>query len=251
MFYLDTHLDSSMAECGTTFRGSAARFVLIGPVTRDQRIFERQLRRLGFTSFFGRRIALDTGEVSYDVLVAVSDPTGYGENAGAAGLLGLMLLVEAAADVVLVAVSTPGEEHEFVVGQVNQLCGPGSAEDCFGNLDRQLGLTCRGRLSRSPGGEHGRLSACSDRSSIGELERLLGGMRIKLDGMVQSLGVDKVEERIKLAKKIREEQVVLKEEQVKLKAAAIVAQAERLRLAELRLIESVRKDMSRESKEYV
>lgn len=187
--------------------------------------------------------------MSYDVLMAVLDPIGYREKAGAIGLLGLMLLVEAAANIVLVAVSTPREEHEFVVGQVNQLCGPGSVEDCFGNLDRQLGLTCRGRLSRSPRGEHGRLSTCLDRSLIGELERLFGGMCMKLDGMAQSLSVDKVNERIKLAKKIREEQVVLKEEQVKLKAATIIAQAEQLRLAELRLIESVRRDMSRESKE--
>jgi len=66
---------------------------------------------------------------------------------------------------------------------VNQLCGPGSAKDYFGNLDRQLGLTCRGRLSRSPGGEYSRLSACLDRSLISELERLFRGIRIKLDGM--------------------------------------------------------------------
>lgn len=240
-----------MAESVVTFRGCAARFVLIGPAARDRRVFERQLRRLGFTSFFGRRIALDTGEVSYDVLVAVSDPTGYGEKAGATGLLGLMLLVEAAADVVLVAVSTPGEEHEFVVGHVNQLCGLDSVKDCFRELDRQLGLTCRGRLSTSGGVEYGRASCYSDGSSIGELERLFRGVRMNLDGMVESLGADKVDERIKAAKKIREEQVILKEEQVRLSAAAMVAQAERLRLAELCLIESVRKDMLRESEEAV
>jgi len=54
--------------------------------------------------------------VSYNVLVVVLDLIGYREKAGAIGLLRLMLLVEAAADVVLVAVSTPREEHEFVVG---------------------------------------------------------------------------------------------------------------------------------------
>lgn len=236
-----------MAEPIIRFCGCAARIVYAGSAARDSCDFERRLRRLGLISFFGRRIVLDTGEVSYDVLAAVLDPSGYGgKKASVAGLLRLLVLVEPAVDVLLVALSMRGEEHEFVVSHVNQLCGLDSVDECFGDLDRQLGLTCRGPVSSSFPVEEWFVDGCSEASAGKGLQVLLGSMRIKVDRMVQSVGVEEAEERMKAAIEMREEQFRLKEEQVRLTSAAVEAQAERVRLAELRLIESVRKDMSRD-----